>query len=441
MYNYIIRRLLLMPITLFFIVLVNFVIINMAPGEPVTITEISQQGGGATRNAAKSFAFGADEQYLEFREHYGLTLPILFNTWPSLSENYVKETLWKLLNRKESPQSIESMNTQSFNNLRIHFGDQSKFIMPLLLNVIEDPKENIEIRRMAASFFIRGGTRQAILGPNLSEKQKEYNRKIDKDNDLLNGLIILPTDTQQQFEQKAKKLRQWYQDNQAYYQFQPAFWQKVDIFFFDSRFFHYLSRVLTLDFGTLRNDNNKTVIGEVTKRFKISLTLAVLPMFITFFLCQALGFAMAVQHNRWPDFTINFICLVLYAIPVFVVAPFLIEKVALNRDFPFTNIPIPISGFNSPEEIYNRQNSLQRLYDIVEHVFLPMIAIMYGSLAAQARLSRTAVLEVMRQDYVRTARAKGVAPSGILIKHVAEMPPSLSSLQLQDLWGLCSEAR
>lgn len=49
MYNYIIRRLLLMPITLFFIILVNFVIINLAPGEPVTITEISQQGGGATR--------------------------------------------------------------------------------------------------------------------------------------------------------------------------------------------------------------------------------------------------------------------------------------------------------------------------------------------------------------------------------------------------------
>jgi peptide/nickel transport system permease protein len=47
-----------------------------------------------------------------------------------------------------------------------------------------------------------------------------------------------------------------------------------------------------------------------------------------------------------------------------------------------------------------------------------MIAIMYGSLASSARLSRTAILETLRQDYVRTARAKGVATSVVLLKHV-----------------------
>ena len=179
-----------------------------------------------------------------------------------------------------------------------------------------------------------------------------------------------------------------------------------------------MSRVLTLDFGTLRNDTNKTVISEVTRRFKYSLTLAITPMLITFVLCQVFAFIMAMNQNRWPDYFLNVCFLVLYAIPVFVVAPFLIEKIALNHNFPFTDIPIPISGFTSPDSIYNNQTSLQRLSDVIRHICLPIIAIMYGGLAAQARLSRTAVLEVLRQDYVRTAKAKGVPPMTILFKHV-----------------------
>ena len=101
MFNYILRRLILLPITLFAILLVNFVIINLAPGDPVTVTEISQEGN-ATRNEGRSVAFGSDERYLQFREYYGLTLPILFNDWPWLSKNYVLEILWKIAHRKDN---------------------------------------------------------------------------------------------------------------------------------------------------------------------------------------------------------------------------------------------------------------------------------------------------------------------------------------------------
>lgn len=127
---------------------------------------------------------------------------------------------------------------------------------------------------------------------------------------------------------------------------------------------------------------------------------------------------MAVKHNQWFDHSLNVIFLILYAIPIFVVAPFLIEKIALHHYIPFTNIPIPISGFTSPETIYNNMTSNQRLFDIIIHIFLPIVAIIYGTLAIQSRLSRTAALEVLRQDYVRTARAKGVPTATLLIKHV-----------------------
>lgn len=391
MTNYIIRRLLLIPVTLFCIILVTFVIINLAPGDPVTITEITQEGLAARRED-RSFAFGTDMRYLQFREHYGLTLPILINLWPFTDEESVMTNLRQLVQRNE-------MSVKNYEAMRVRFGDKARFIMPLLLKVIEDPTEDPAMHRLTVRFFVRGGTRQAYLGPGLSEEQKRYNRKIAHDTNFLNRT------------EDPKQLRNWYEENKSFYNFEPTFGQKTGILF-ETRFSRFLSRVLTLDFGTLRNDDTKTVLSEVTKRFKYSLTLAVLPMLITFVLCQLFGFTMAYNQNKFPDYSFNVLFLVLYAIPIFVVAPFLIEKVALR--YPF----IPLSGFTSPDNIYNAMTSAERMLDVMRHIFLPLIAIMYGSLAASARLSRTAVLEVMRQDYVRTALAKGLSPVTTLFKHV-----------------------
>ncbi len=410
MINYLIRRLFLLPLTLFCIILVNFVIINLAPGDPVTVMEVSPEGG-ASRSADQAVSGGGDDRYLQFREHYGLTLPVLWNSWPWLSQKYVNTTLKQLVNREE-------MHPKEYNDLRILFGDQSRFVMPHLLDVIGDDLQSMEMRKMALRFFVRGGTRQAVLGPNLPEKDRAYNNKTAEENRFLRELQAQPFTTNEEGEKIFVEAKEWYLANIEYGNFAPSGWEKVSIFFFETRIFRYMGRVLTLDFGTLRNDSNKKVINEVAKRFKYSLTLSIIPLIVTFFLCQLFGFTMAYKQNRWPDFSLNLVFLVLYAIPVFVVAPFLIEKVALGGHFPFTNIPIPMSGFTSPENIYEKQLSYQRLFDTMQHIFLPIVAIMYGSLAASARLSRTAVLEVLRQDYVRTARAKGVASGPILVKHV-----------------------
>lgn len=417
MISYLLRRLMLLPLTLLGIVLVNFVIINLAPGDPTTVTEITDQGA-ASRQESRSIAFSLDDRYLQFREHYGLTLPVLWNTWPNLSFNDVQGALWSLVHRRQGPSDTQEMSIRSYDRLRIRLGDQARFIMPHLLAILKDPAQEPTMQRMASQFFARGATRQAFVGANLTPQQRAANRQISQSNESVHALVLKRNDTAAQSEEKIAAIQAWYEQNVTRLDLTPTFLQKVHIFFFETRFFRYMSRVLTLDFGTLRNDPTKRVIDEVTARFKYSLTLAVIPMFLTFFLCLLFGYVMAYWQARWPDFTLNVIFLVLYAVPIFVVAPLLIERVAQGGHFSFTSIPIPLSGFTSPESVYARLTSWGRFIDILQHLYLPLIAVIYGSLAVQSRLARTAILEVLHQDYIRTARAKGVPPFPILYKHV-----------------------
>jgi peptide/nickel transport system permease protein len=417
MTTYLLRRLLLLPLTLFGIILVNFIIINLAPGDPTTVTEITEQGA-ASRQENRSIAFSLDDRYLQFREHYGLTLPVLWNTWPQLSLANIQGKLWSLVHRRETTESTQEMSIKAFDRLRIRLGDQARFVMPRLLAIAQEATQEPAVRRMASRFFARGATRQAFVGANLTAQQRLENRQISQSNEQALSYVFEKSDTEAQQQRKIEGMQAWFAQYSTALELVPTRWQQVRIFFLETRFFRYLSRVLTLDFGTLRNDPTKRVIDEVVSRFKYSLTLAVIPLFLTFFLCLFFGYLMAYWQTRWPDLGLNVLFLVLYAVPVFVVAPLLIETVGQGGHFLFTSIPIPISGFTSPESVYERLTSWERLVDILQHLYLPLIAIIYGSLAVQSRLARTAVLEVLHQDYIRTAKAKGVPPSQILYKHV-----------------------
>ncbi len=397
MIHYLMRRIFLLPVTLFAIILVNFVILNLAPGDPVTRLDISSTGEASRSEGMQVIG---ENRYLQFREHYGLTLPILFNRWPLIPEQQISQAVEKL-------EQSEELGGGKYHSLYALWGDRARFMMGPFLKIALDVERPLPQRRLAANLFIRGGTRQGYVGPALSDTQKNFNTKVAKDNYLLHQLYVKKADLQE-IEQKVDELASWYEKNKSA---ALSFGAKTKIFFLQTRFFRYLSKVFTLDFGTLRNDANKTVISEVGKRIKYSLTLAIIPLVITFVLCQVFGMLMATRQNRWPDISLNILFLILFAIPIFVAAPFLIEKLAIPFSLPFT-------GFHGPEESYATLTTPRRLADISLHIFLPLVAIMYGSLAVQARLSRTAILEVLRQEYVKTAHAKGLPRRTVLIKHV-----------------------
>lgn len=409
MRRYLLHRLSLLPLTLFAIIFINFLILNLAPLEPVA---------GLNRTpldeASKSTEAGVgavDEQYLNFREHYGLTLPIFFNSWPLLSEEKIKKELESLLGLK----------TSSFIDYRagiIRWGDRARFIMHPLLKIAKESENSFLLRQLAVNLIVRGGTRQGFVGPVLSEKEKALNREIGASNSFLYDKKA-SIEGVEAMETKINALQSWLEKNSALFpeKFSPL--EKVSIAFFETRFFRYLSKVVTFDFGTIRTDQNKRVSTEVANRLKVSFALSITPLVLAFFASLLLGMLMALYQNRLLDITLNTFFLILFTIPAFVVAPFLIEKLALHKNFPFTHFPMPIGGFHSEEKLYAHMTSLERLGDTLRHLMLPLLAILYSSLSLQSRLARTAIIHVMNQEHVKTALAKGLPFLTVLKRHVA----------------------
>ena len=410
---YLIRRLLLLPLTLFLIGIVNFALINLAPGDPTTTIELSPEGG-AIRRMQNAIAFGSDERWLQFREHYGLTLPMFFNTWPFTSERELISTLQQLATK----QNLNGLplSLQQFDLLRIKSGDQARYQMPLLLNCIQNNALPYASRTAATALFVRGGMQPVEIGTRLSPQQRMKNEQTSADNALLKTNLTLLQEGKISLNDISKLFSSWLKTHPQLVSLSHA--KLAAIFFFDSRFFRYFSKVITLDFGSMRNDHNRRVVDEVLKRLKYSLTLSMIPLVITFVACQLFGMIMAIHCNSFLDYCLTALFLALYATPIFVVAPFLIEKIAIHHVFPFTNEPIPLSGFSSTSEIYLLKTSWGRFSDISRHIALPLIAILYGSFATQSRLARSAILSLSKMEYLRVAQAKGVGRLSLWIHHI-----------------------
>ena len=210
MLTYIFRRLLLIPITIFFIILVNFIIINLAPGDPTTLSDISPDGG-ATRQADRGGAV-SDERYLQFREFFGLTKPILWNLWPNIDEEKVVSEIAFLADDENKQKSVKV-----YNERKLLMGDKAQYVMPHLLKIMEDPSLSIEAQVLACHFFIRGGRRFPTLGAKLSREERDTNEIIAEEIFLLENNRIGKRDSDRAG--KIRRLSQWYHENKVFRHF------------------------------------------------------------------------------------------------------------------------------------------------------------------------------------------------------------------------------
>ena len=170
----------------------------------------------------------------------------------------------------------------------------------------------------------------------------------------------------------------------------------------------YLWRLVRLDLGysAIYGKPVATVILE-----RIPATLVLLGSALSFALAagMALGVLAARRVNRWPDTFISTVGLIFYATPSFWFGLMGIVVFAVKLGW------LPSGGF---EEIGVGYVGLRRAADIALHLLLPSVTLALIFLATYLRIMRASMLEVMTLDFVRTARAKGLGETAVLVRHV-----------------------
>lgn len=174
------------------------------------------------------------------------------------------------------------------------------------------------------------------------------------------------------------------------------------------QFLRYIGNVLTFDLGFSFRHGMK-VSELILGRLPATLLLMGASIGLAAVLGVAAGFVAARNAGRVTDTVISAIALLFYATPVFWIGLMLIVVFSVWLDL------LPVGGMTAVEAGHT---GLALVADVVRHMILPSVTLGLFYLAVYARLTRAAMLEVVTQDYVRTAVAKGVRPRRIAFRHV-----------------------
>jgi dipeptide transport system permease protein len=160
------------------------------------------------------------------------------------------------------------------------------------------------------------------------------------------------------------------------------------------QYVNYLKSIVTFDFGPSIKKPNETVNELLARGFPISLELGLTTILIAVLSGILLGTFAALRHNGIIDYFAMTFAVVGISVPNFVLATLLIQKLAVDSNI------FPPATWSSPM-----------------HMVLPVIALATGPMAIIARLTRSSMLEVLTQDYIKMAKAKGLSPLRIVVRH------------------------
>ena len=168
------------------------------------------------------------------------------------------------------------------------------------------------------------------------------------------------------------------------------------------RYAHWVSGAVRGDFGT--TVNSQPVAAELWRRIGVSLRLLVIGSVLGTLIGVAIGAWGAIRQYRFSDRAVTLLSLLIISTPTFVLANLLILGVQL---FEFTGetSPVPVSG------------GWNQFVDRLQHLLLPTLTLALFSIAGYSRYQRNAMLDVLGQDFIRTARAKGLTRRQALVKH------------------------
>src|SRR5689334_369713 len=174
----------------------------------------------------------------------------------------------------------------------------------------------------------------------------------------------------------------------------------------------WLSNLATLNFGESFKDN-QSVWRKISERIPVTLKLNVLSLLLVYAIAIPLGIYSATHPNSFGDQVTTLVAFVLFAVPLIWAATMAIVFIC-GGDFLYL---FPPAGLESLEYSYNWP-LWRKFKDQTWHLFLPVVMLSYDGFAGLSRYMRASMLDVMGQDFVQMARAKGLAERVVVFKHV-----------------------
>lgn len=193
----------------------------------------------------------------------------------------------------------------------------------------------------------------------------------------------------------------------------------------------WLGRMATLDFGDSFSPDGRPVAEKIKERIPITLTINVLSMGIIFLVAIPVGVYSAVRKGSLFDRISTVVVFTGFAIPTFWLALLMMILFGVTLGW------LPISGISSMD--HESLGTMGRIADRGRHLLLPVLLAGFGGLAGMSRYMRSNMLEVIRQDYIATARAKGLPEGTVVFRHAmrnALLPViTILGLSVPDLLG------
>lgn len=160
------------------------------------------------------------------------------------------------------------------------------------------------------------------------------------------------------------------------------------------QYWEYLVKISKWDFGPSFKYKSQTVNDLINSGFPVSLTLGVEAILIALAIGVLLGVIAALNHNKWPDYSAMVVAVFGISMPSFILATLLQYFLAIKMGI------FPVALWETPM-----------------HSVLPALALAASPMAYIARLTRSSMLEVLANDYIKTAQSKGLSKGVITIKH------------------------
>jgi len=185
----------------------------------------------------------------------------------------------------------------------------------------------------------------------------------------------------------------------------------------------WVGRLVTLDLGTSWS-SGRTVLDQIGDSLPVTMALGGASLFLVYLIGLPIGIASAVKRGSMGDRVSTLVLFVLYSLPSFWVGTLAILFLGGGKYWDL----IPVQGLTSPN--HDELSMVGKIGDMIWHGITPVVLLGYASLASVSRYMRTGMLDVIRQDYVRTARAKGLSERVVIYKHALKnsLIPVLSHL-------------